>query len=204
MISSYFPTRLLVYKGNSTAFKNKKIIVNETKTKSMGFSMAGQFAACYNGNVSRQVEECKYLGTIIRPIRRCNQDVFYKKNCSFICDKSRKAIFGLQTKLKCMKALTPEIKFDIYFIWWFYHSYARRRRVGSRQERVHDHDELFLNYIRCVLCIKATTSNIVVFGECGKFSPSIYCHTNALCYFHQLSTMHHRARLNLCIMCYVI
>ena len=80
-----------------------KIIVNETKTKFMDLGMAGQFAAYYNGNNIRQVEEFKYLDTIIRSKKRWNQDVF---------DKSRKAIFGLQKKLKCMKALTPEIIFD--------------------------------------------------------------------------------------------
>ena len=86
------------YKGNSKAFKS---FVNETKTKSMGFGMAGQRAVYNNGNVFRQVEEHKYLGTIIRGniLLYGNQDVFYK-NYSFICDKSRTAIFGLQKKLK--------------------------------------------------------------------------------------------------------
>ena len=167
-----------------------KIIVNETKTKSMGVGMAGQFTVYYNRNVINQVEEYKYLGTIIRPIKRWNQDVFYKKY-SFICDKSRKAIFGLQKKLKCVKALTPEIRFDIFDtmirpiitygsdVW------------GLCKSGLHDLDKLFLNYIRCVLCIKATTSNIIVYGECGKIPPSIYCHANVLCYFHRLLTMHH-------------
>ena len=45
----------------------------------MGFGMVGQFAAYYSGNVIKQVEEYKYLGTIIRPIKRWNQDVFYQK-----------------------------------------------------------------------------------------------------------------------------
>ena len=142
----------------------------ETKTKFMGFGMTGQFAVCHNGNVIRQVEEYKYLGTIIRPIKRWNQDVFYK-NYSFICDKSRKAIFGLQEKLNCVKALTPEIRFDIFDtmirpiitygsdVW------------GLCKSGLHDLDKSFLNYIRCVLCIKATTSNIIVYGECGKFPP---------------------------------
>ena len=112
------------------------------------------------------------------------------KNYSFICDKSRKAIFGLQKKLKCVKVLTPEIRFDIFDtmirpiitygsdVW------------GLCKSGLHDLDKLFLNYIRCVLCIKATTSNIIVYGECGKFPPSIYCHVNVLCYLHRLLTMH--------------
>ena len=65
--------------GLQKFWSRNKIIVNETKTKSMGFGKAGQFAVYYNGNVFRQVEEYKYLGTIIRPIKRWNQDVFYQK-----------------------------------------------------------------------------------------------------------------------------
>ena len=41
-----------------------------------------------------QVDEYKYLGTIIRSTKRRNQDVFYR-NFSFIGDKARKAIFGV-------------------------------------------------------------------------------------------------------------
>ena len=77
----------------------------------MGFGMASHFAVYHNGIVIRQVEEYNYLGTIIRPTKRWNQDVFYK-NYSFICDKSQKAIFGLQKNLKCVKALTPYIRLD--------------------------------------------------------------------------------------------
>ena len=79
-----------------------KIIVNETKTKYMGFGMAGQFAVYYNGNNIRQVEEFKYLDTITRP-KKNGIKMYFTKKYSFICDKSRKAIFGLQKKLKCMK-----------------------------------------------------------------------------------------------------
>ena len=62
---------------------------------------------------------------------------------------------------------------------------------GLCKSGLHDLDKLFLNHIRCVLCIKATTSNIIVYGECGKFPPSLCCHANVLCYFHRLLTMNH-------------
>ena len=50
---------------------------------------------------------------------------------------------------------------------------------------MNDLDKLFLQYLRCVLCVKATTSNVIVFGEC------MYCHANVLCYLHWLLTMQH-------------
>ena len=49
-------------------------------------------------------------------------------------------------------------------------------------------DKVFLQYARCILHVKATTSNIITTGECGRFPPSAYCHISALCY---LNWLHH-------------
>ena len=61
--------------------------------------------------------------------------------------------------------------------------------ININKSGLNDLDKLFLQYLRCVLCVKATTSNVIVFGECGKFPPSMYCHANVLCYLHRLLTM---------------
>ena len=37
--------------------------------------------------------------------------------------------------------------------------------------------------------VKATTSNIITIGECGKFPPSTCCHISALCYINRLYHM---------------
>ena len=39
---------------------------------------------------------------------------------------------------------------------------------------LHELDKSFLNYIRRALYVKSTTSNIIVFGECGKLTPSMF------------------------------
>ena len=36
-------------------------------------------------------------------------------------------------------------------------------------------DKVFLHYARCILGVKATTCNVIVYGECGKYPPSIFC-----------------------------
>ena len=101
------------------------------------------------------------------------------------------AIFGLQKKLKCVKALTLEIRFDIFDTVIRPITMYGSDEWGLCKSELHDLDKLFLNYMRCALCIKATASEIIVYGECCKFPPSIYCHANVLCYFHRLLTMHH-------------
>ena len=65
-----------------------KIIVNETKTKAMSFGATGQIKVYYNEKMIMQVDEYKYLGTIIRSTKRRNQDIFFR-NFSFIGDKGR-------------------------------------------------------------------------------------------------------------------
>ena len=50
-------------------------------------------------------------------------------------------------------------------------------------------DKLFFYYMRCVLHVKSTTSNVIVVGECGQLPPSVYCHINALCYLKRFSDL---------------
>ena len=50
-------------------------------------------------------------------------------------------------------------------------------------------DKVFLNFVRCTLNVKATTCNAIVYGECGRYPLSVFCHINVLCYLHRLLTM---------------
>ena len=50
-------------------------------------------------------------------------------------------------------------------------------------------DKLFYQYMRCVLNVKSTTSNVIVIGERGQMPPSIYCHINALSYLERLQDL---------------
>ena len=50
-------------------------------------------------------------------------------------------------------------------------------------------DKVFLNFARCTLNVKATTCNAIVYGECGRYPLSVFCHINVSCYLHRLLTM---------------
>ena len=50
-------------------------------------------------------------------------------------------------------------------------------------------DKVTLRFCRCILNVKATTSNIMVYGECGILPPSIYCNVSAMCYINRLHHM---------------
>ena len=87
-------------------------------------------------------------------------------------DKSRKAIFGLQKKVKFSKILPPEIRFEM-FDTMIKPIFTYSSDVwGINKNALHELDRVFLNYVRCVLCVKLT-SNVIVIGESGKFPPNL-------------------------------
>ena len=47
-------------------------------------------------------------------------------------------------------------------------------------------NKVFLRFVRCTLGVKATTCNIIVFGECGRMPPSIACKIAIMCYMNRL------------------
>ena len=48
-------------------------------------------------------------------------------------------------------------------------------------------DKILLWFLRIMLRVKATTSNLVTLGECGVIPPAVKCHINVLLYFQRLS-----------------
>ena len=130
----------------------------------------------------------KYLCNVARSVRKCNQDIF-SRNFTYLCDQSRKALFNLRKKMKCLGSLSPTIMFYMFDtlvcpiltygsdVWGFKTSCSDIL------------DKVFLNHVRCTLHVKGSTCNDVVTGESGRFPPSVYCHINVLCYYHRLLIM---------------
>ena len=49
--------------------------------------------------------------------------------------------------------------------------------------------KVFLHFARCILCLKATTSNAIVFGQTGHLPPSLSCMISALTFANRLYHM---------------
>ena len=50
-------------------------------------------------------------------------------------------------------------------------------------------NKVFLHFAWCTLCVKATTSNAIVFGETGHLPPSLSCMISALIFANRLYRM---------------
>ena len=168
---------------------NNHMIVNEMKTKFMVFGKPIDTSKLsFNSKFIEEVKEYKYLGNIISSIKQPQQDPF-TRSYAFLCDQARKALFSMTCKIKTIGHLPPEIMFNLFDalikpiltygsdVWGF-----RSTLWGTV-------DKVFLQFSRCILHVKGTTSNIITVGECGRLPPSTSCQISALRYINRLYHM---------------
>ena len=163
---------------------NNHMVVNETKTKVMCFGKPFNPDVHFNGKLIKQVDTYKYLENIIRSVHRCNQDIF-AENYQYLSYKARKAIFSLYRKTKAIRSLPPTAMFYMFDVLIRPILTYGSDVWGFNKTVANTLDKVFLNYNRFILQVKATTCNAIVYGECGKFPPSVYCHGNVLSYYHR-------------------
>ena len=60
---------------------------------------------------------------------------------------------------------------------------------GMNKHCISELDKMYLWFIRNMLKVKRTTSNQIVFGECGVYPPSVSCHVNVLCFYNRVTRM---------------
>ena len=53
----------------------------------------------------------------------------------------------------------------------------------------HNADRMFLKCAKIALGVKYNTSNVMVYGECGTFPPSVTCDINVICFYNRLKNM---------------
>ena len=104
----------------------------------------------------------------------------------YLCEQGKKALVGILHRLRSIAPVPPKVMFKSFNtvvkpiliygcnVW------------GCNRNRTSMVDKVMLRFCRCVLNVKATTSNIMVYGECGMLPPSIYCNVSAMCYINRL------------------
>ena len=97
-----------------------------------------------------------------------------------VCNQSLKAIYCFRKKVKDIGVIPPKIMFYIFAtlvrsiltygsgVW------------GISKKGLSQLDKVFLHFARCVLHVKSTTCNTIVYGECGQFPPSVFCQINTM------------------------
>ena len=164
------------------------MIVNETKSKVMCFGKQTELNVYFNDKKIEQVSRYKYLGNIVKCISRKQHDIF-SDNYQYLCDQARKAPFGIRRKTRTIGILPPPVMFYIFDALIKPITTYGSDVWGACSSGVKSLDKVFLNFMRCVLQVKATTCNTIVYGECGRLPPSVYCNINVICFMHRLQYM---------------
>jgi len=167
---------------------NNLMIVNEIKTKVLAFGTRDKIKVYFQGKPIEQVQSYKYLGNILTSVYSATGDIF-SKNYDYLSGQARKAIFSIQKRTKALGPLPPRIQIHLY------NSLIRPILLygsdvwGVRADANKSTEKIFFQFMRCVLQVKATTSNLIVIGECGELPPSILCHINVLCFMKRLQCL---------------
>ena len=167
--------------------KNKSI-VNETKTKYMVFGKLEKVQLHFNGHPLEQVTEYKYLGNIVRSVDRTTGDVF-AANYEYLCSKARGSSMSLKRKTKDCGPLSPKLMI------YLFDSLVRPVLTygcavwGTRSNGREQVDKIHLWYLRALLGIKATSSNVITLGECGSIPPSVTIQANCIIYLKRIQSL---------------
>ena len=101
----------------------------------------------------------------------------------------RKATFAMKSKVQATGDIPPDILLNLFDLMIKPILTYGSDVWGSRMVNWGLHDKIFLHFVRCIMHVKATTSNVITIGECGKFPLSTYCHISTLCYINRLYHM---------------
>ena len=167
--------------GLETFSRKNQTTVNDVKTKVMVFGKPLKLSVTFQGKPMEQVNNYKYLGNIFRPLGD-----LYSKTYEYLCDKARKAVYNLLRTLRLMGQPSPEV------MMYLFDSCIQPILVygsdvwGVSNNGKESIDKIFMWFVKMVLNLKGTTSNVITLGECGKFPPSVTCEINSLSYFYRL------------------
>ena len=113
----------------------------------------------------------------------------FRCNVKHINNKARGAVFGIRQKVKNIGNLPPTHWLHIYESMIEPVLLYGSDLWGASVKCTADINKIYLWYIRNLLNVKATTSNIITMGESGVIPPKTRCHQNAILYFIRLNSM---------------
>ena len=166
--------------------KSNQTIVNELTTKVMVFgNLKEELHIKFNDTPIEHVDRYKCLGNVFNTIHAPGGDVF-KQNYEYLCDRARGAIFSLLKRIRNVTPLLPQCMFYLLhslvepILLYGSDVWGLSTCAGNKL------DSVMLSFIRNVLHVKSTTSNVISVGETGQILPSTKSNMNVFAYFVRL------------------
>ena len=148
------------------------------------------------GNLLYDTDWCNIFGPRCS-IKTRNGNIF-KSNPAFLSEKARKAIFGIQMKLKNSFQVPPTHMFYLFETLVQPILLYGSDLWGAYDQCTKEIDAVFMWFIRSVLRVKATTCNIITIGETGMIPPSFVGHRNVLLNFIRLNCVPEGSVVKMC------
>ena len=165
-----------------------KSIINFVKTKFMVYGKLENVRLYFNGNALEQVTEYKYLGNIVKSVDRTTNDIFIE-NYQYLCNKGRGSTFSIFKKTNNFGALPTIVRIYLFASLGrpvlLYGCATWDTRSNGREQM----DKIHLMYLRSVLGIKASSSNIITLGECGSIPPSVTIQVICITYSKRIQSL---------------
>ena len=174
--------------GLQTFCRNNHMFINELKTKLMVFGCRDKYEIVFNGGIIKQVDKYKFLGVIFRSTDRINSDPF-SLNYEYLCDKARKSLFAIKSKLKHIGYLPPRTMFYVYNTALMPILCYASDVWGVSPKGKASVDKYFSYLLKQTLGVRQTTANIFVIGETGQILPSVRCEYNVMSFFNRVYHM---------------
>ena len=166
------------------------MILNAIKTKIMVFGKhkRDEVKVYFNGRIIDLVDAYKYLGNLITAIHIATGDIF-SQQYPYLINKARGALFALKRKLHGLGDVPPRI-----FLFLFQHMIEPILLYGAEiwgtsNKGTRQIDTFYLSFIKSLLKVKPSTSNIITNGEVGCIPTGVKCHIRALCYYIRVKRM---------------
>ena len=132
----------------------------------------------------------KYLGNILlSSTDRSGSDIL-RETYDYLGEKGRNARFNIRQKIIRLGGLpTESMLYILQTIIAPVITYGSDV-WGKTKSAKASVDRLFLKCAKSALRVKYNTSNVIVYGECGTFPPSVACDINVICFYNRSINMY--------------
>ena len=188
LVSTNTPDSQMQLNGLKRFCSPNQMIVNNIKTKAMVFGKHIKIDLTFGGLLIEQVHSYKSLGLMLNAITTPKGNLL-KNHPDYLCEQARKAVFSIQSKLKHIGNIQPTHMFYIYESMIKPILTYGSELWGCNKQACKTVDNMFMWFLRKVLNVKRSTSNIITLGECGIFPPSIQSHISCVLYTIRLNSI---------------
>ena len=133
----------------------------------MVFGKKCNYSFMYNNKCLDIVDNYKYLGLMFKSVSRCDSNIF-SDAFDYIQNQGRKASFKVLKDSKKIGILPPKVAFKL-FDALILPILEYGSEIWFQNREVCNIESIHTKYIKTILGVHTNSSNLAVYGECGRY-----------------------------------